>query len=129
MGARVTAEEVKEIIDTTLSDSSIEAYINAANLTVTRLLGSSVLEDEELKEVERWLTAHFIACTRERQPRAEQVGEAGITYQGYTGIGLDATLYGQQVKVLDTTGTLSSQLGKRNVSVYAVTSFDTSGIG
>jgi len=37
---------------------------------------------------------------------------ASIRYQGRTGLGLAATLYGQQVKMLDTSGTLAN-LGKK----------------
>ena len=127
MATRVSADEVKEILDTTLTDSAIEAFIGAANLTVTKILGDEDLTDDELKEIERWLTAHLIACTRERQIMKEAVGQASVTYAGVTKTGLDATLYGQQVKLLDTTGLLAQQesdLGKRQASIYAVTSFD-----
>lgn len=127
---RVDATEVKEIIETALSDATIEAFITAANLTVTNMLTDSGLDDDTLHEIERWLTAHLMACTRERQIHSEGAGEATVTYVGRTAMGLDATYYGQQVKVLDTTGILSSQLGKRNVTVFAVPQFEetTSGI-
>lgn len=128
MALRVTSDEVKEILDTSLGDASIEAFIRAANLTVTKWLGSSALSDAQLKEVERWLSAHFIACTRERQIKSEQAGDANITYEGKTDTGLDASFYGQQVKVLDTTGILAGQVGKRQATVYAVESFDDTGI-
>lgn len=124
--ARVLASEVKEILDTDLSGAALEAFIVAANLTVTDLLGSStVLSSSQLKEIERWFTAHLVACTREQQAKSEKVaGEASITYQGETGKGLDSTFYGQQVKILDTSGVLAASLGKKKASIYAVTSFD-----
>lgn len=125
MTVRVSAEEVKEIIDTSLSDSAIEAFIGAANLTVTSLLGTSTaLSSDQLREIERWFSAHLIACSRERQIDKEGVGQATVSYSGKTDMGLDATLYGQQVKIMDTTGILASQVGKRSASIYAVTSFD-----
>lgn len=128
MANRVNAEEVKEILDTTLDDSVVETFITAANLTVTRLLSDQGLEDAELKEIERWLSAHFLACTRELQPKTEQAGGAQVAYQGTTAMGLDATFYGQQVKILDTTGLLASTVGRRNVSIFMVPSFVESGV-
>ena len=124
MTVRVSAEEVKEIIDASLSDSAIEAYIGAANLTVTGYLGGTTLSDDVLKEIERWLSAHLIACTRERQVDKEQVGQASVTYSGKSDMGLDATLWGQQCILLDTTGTLVSIVGKRSASIYAIPNFD-----
>ena len=131
MSSRVTPAEVKEILDTSLTDSAITAFIDAASVTVTDLLGensaASDLSNAQLKEVERWLTAHLIASTRERQVAKENAGQAGVTYDGRTGLGLDSTLYGQQVKLLDTTGTLANlekTVGLKAISMYAVPNFD-----
>ena len=125
MANRVNPDELKEIISTSLDDSILEAFIGAANLTVTDLIGSgSGLSDDQLREIERWLAAHFLASTREPQAQSERDVEAAITYQGKTGMGLDFTPYGQMVKVLDTTGILASAVGMRKASLYAVESFD-----
>lgn len=123
--ARVTVTEVKEIIETTLEVSDIKPYITAANLTVTEWLGSStVLSSAQLKEIERWLTAHFIAATRERQVSQEKIGESSAKYMGKSDdVGLNSTTYGQQAILLDTSGTLASGAGKKKASLYAVTSF------
>lgn len=121
---RVTAPEVKEILDTNLSDPVIDTFINAANLTVTEILGDdTTLSSDQKKEIERWLTAHLVACTRQQQKQSEKLGEAAVTYQGQTGKGLDATFYGQQVKVLDTTGKIAARIGKKAVKIHAITSF------
>lgn len=129
MANRVDANEVKEIIDTALGESTIEAFITAANVIVTSLLGSSGLGTAHLKEIERWLTAHLISCARDRTVRTEQAGQASITYETQPlGKGLDASLYGQQVKLLDTTGILAAEIGAaalKSASIYAITSFDT----
>ncbi len=127
MANRVDATEVKEIIETALSDAVIEAFIGAANITVTGFLGSSTLTAAQLKEIERWFTAHLIASTRERQKASEGAGGASVTWHGNTDMGLDATLYGQQVKLLDTTGTFSALAvtgGLKAVQIYAIPSFD-----
>lgn len=125
MATRVTATEVKEIIDTDLADSIVETFITPANQIVTDAVGSNTsLSDAQRKEIERWLTAHLLAVTRVRQTEKEGVADASVTFQGKTAMGLDASQYGQQVKLLDTTGTIAQSLGKRGATIRAVTSFD-----
>ena len=125
MANRIGPDELKEIIETELDDSVLEAFIGAANITVTEHLGdSTILSDAQKREVERWLAAHFLACTRERQASREGADKASITYQGETGMGLDSTHYGQIVKTLDATGILAGVVGKRKATLLAVTSFE-----
>jgi len=117
--ARTTVSEVKQIIDTSLSDSVIDSYITGSNLLITQVLGSSSLPSELLAEIERWLTAHNIAMTRERMAKKEGAGGAYIEYTGESGTGLEATSYGQMVLTLDTTGTMKS-LAKKPVKFTAI---------
>lgn len=122
---RVSAEDVKEILDTDLSNTVIGAFINAANITVTKLLGSkTALSEEQRIEIERWLSAHLIACTKDHQAKSEAAGDASVTYQGQTEMALDSTHYGQMVKFLDTTGTLAAKDKKQAAMIYAVPSFE-----
>jgi len=116
MANRVTHEEVLEIIDTDIEDTT--PFITIANLLVTAKLSGESLEDAHLKEIERWLAAHFVAI---RDPRAlsEGIGDARVTYTFESGKGLEATPYGQQVLTLDTTGKMK-QLGKTPVSMTAM---------
>jgi hypothetical protein len=123
MANRVTAAEVKEIIDTTLTESQIAPFITAANITITDILGATtVLSSDQLKEIERWLSAHFVAI---RDPRisAEKIADASATYQGKTAMGLDSTTYGQQAKMLDTTGALAN-IGKKKASMNVLDFID-----
>lgn len=126
MAVRTTATKVKQIIDTDLIDTIVDAYILAANYTITEVLGSDTeLSSDHKAELERWLTAHLIAATRERQASKEGAGGASITYEGMTGKGLEATMYGQQVLAMDATGKLAVYSGaKRQASIYAITSFE-----
>jgi len=126
MSNRVTENEVKAIIDTDLSD--ITAFITAANLTVTKRLGSeTTLSADQKKEIERWLSAHLIASSNKdmgaRDVNSERTLDAQITYAGETDKGLEATRYGQMVLVLDTSGKMAVS-GKRKTLFKAVTSFD-----
>jgi hypothetical protein len=121
MAARVTAKEVRAILDNTeLSDPQIGYYITSANTLVNSVLGLGTTDI--LKEIERWFTAHMIACTRERMAIKEGAGGASITYTGKYEEGLKSTPYGQMVLTLDTTGLMAAQDGKKVASIYAIKS-------
>ena len=91
---------------------------------MTTLLGSSSLSADTLQDIERWITCHMMAITRDRISQKAQAGAALIEYAAKYGAGLSSTDYGQMAINLDTTGTLTSSLkGKKEAWVYAVTSF------
>jgi hypothetical protein len=115
MAARVTVDEVKEILETTLTDPQLRAFVTAADQTVTEVLSGETLSTTQLREITRWLAAH-LASIRDREVSQEKIGDAQMQYGGKFGMGLDATLYGQQVKVLDTSGRLAN-LGKRRTAI------------
>lgn len=120
--ARCTGVEVLEILETALTENEIAPFITASNVTVTAILGGGSLSSAQLKEIERWLAAHFAAI---RDPRIseEKTEEAGAKYHGKSDMGLDHTPYGQQVKILDTTGAMAN-LGKRKASVEVLDFLD-----
>lgn len=121
---RVTVAEVKAILDdTALSDPVITTFITSANVMVTQALGSSTLGVSVLKEIERWMTAHMIASSRERMAKSEEAGGAKINYTGQFYTGLRGTPYGQMVLVLDTTGAMAA-LGGKAVKLQAIKEFD-----
>ncbi len=117
--ARTTAAEVKQINGSTLDDVIIDAYILSASTLIDATLGTGTTDI--LKEIERWLTAHMIAVTRERQSKREGAGGAEIEYYEISGSGLHSTTYGQMVLSLDTTGAMAALSGK-SASVYAIKS-------
>jgi hypothetical protein len=123
MATRTTATEVKQIMDTSLSDAVVEYYITVAAEMVDDLDANTTLGGTRLEEIERWLTAHLIAITRERQGQREKIGDAEITYSGKFAMNLQSTTYGQTAAMLDISGTLA-QLGRKKVSIKAVTSFE-----
>jgi len=123
MTARITASEVRDILnDSELTDAVIETYISSANVFVDEVLGSTTLPSSVLKEIERWLTAHMIAITRERMSKEEGAGGAKVVYLGEAGMGLQSTPYGQMVMELDTTGKMAS-LGSKPAWIKAIRSF------
>lgn len=116
---RVTASEVKAIIDTRLEDSNVDIYIESANkLLNTWFSGVSATEDM-LTELERWVAAHLIATSKERQAKEEGAGGAYIKYSGVFGTGLKATSFGQTAIEIDTTKTLRRVAG-REIVFFAV---------
>ena len=120
--ARVSADEVREIITTALLDPAIDAYIAIANPMVTNTVTCG-LAASILKEIERWLTAHMIAITNDRTTTEEKLGEATVKYAGVYGEGLKGTSYGQMVLLLDTCGSFAN-LGKKSASIKSITSFE-----
>lgn len=124
MANRTTAEKVKQILDTELSNEAIEAYIEVANNMVDDVAAASVVPASRLAEMERWLTAHLIVITKERIAVEEEVGnDTRVKYADTFGPGLQSTQFGQMVAQLDTTGTLAA-LGKKKIDITAIESFE-----
>jgi len=123
--ASVDADAVKEIIDTDLSDSRINAFINFAYFATVPLAG--LLDDcggaDALCEIQLLLAAHFLTIY-ERQTKSESVGgEWSVTYLGQDGMGLKASLYGQQALALDCSGVLAKAGLMR--AVFQVVDYET----
>jgi hypothetical protein len=108
MPLRTNDTEVKRIITTT---SDTTPFIEAASVLVDNHLTGKGLSDATLLQIEKWWAAHLFAVS---DPRSEETktGKSEDKFQGKTGMGLNATLYGQQVLLFDTTGTLAN-VGKR----------------
>ena len=109
------ADAVKEIIDTDLTDARINRFLNAAYFTAKPISGN--LTDcggsSMFCEIVLWLAAHLITVY-ERQVKSESVaGEWSVTYLGKEGMGLEASLYGQQVLQMDCSGMLAKTVLKR----------------
>lgn len=104
MSFRVTQLEVSAIIQTKFTD--LTPFITAANEVVTDKLGVTDLSALRLKEIERWMAAHFIAQS-ELQVASESISKASVTYLAKNyGEGLSSSTFGQVCISLDTTNTL-----------------------
>lgn len=124
MANRVTATQVKDVMGITLEDAVVTSYISAANAMIDGNLLDSNLGDTLLEQIELFLSAHFIAATRERMASKEGAEGAEITYIGKFADKLNSTPYGQIAIGLDSTGILAS-LGGKAFSLSAVKQFDT----
>ena len=122
--ARVTATEVKQIMDNcTVDDTIVDVFIVSANGIVTEALGGTNAGATLLKEIERWFAAHMLASTLCRMATDEKLGEASVKYTGLFRENLSSTPYGQTVMLLDYTGNMAN-IGKKKASIHAITSFD-----
>lgn len=110
MTARVSAQQVKEIIDTSIADDIVLTnHIDTANLLVTETLGSTTLTARRLEKIELYLAAHFVALTEERGGiTRSELGDAEESYANIYSAGFQATRYGQAAMSLDSTGTLNA---------------------
>lgn len=117
----IVPDDIRAILETDLPEADLQAYIKGATELVNHAIGSAMpvaLKDEVI----RWLSAHLVASTREQQLQSAGAGTATAVFQGKTGLGLDATQYGQQAKALDFTGQLAS-LGRPRAELFAIGSF------
>jgi hypothetical protein len=115
--ARVTNEEVLSVMDTSLTDVSIQ--IDIANNLVNETFASSSLSDTTLKYIELYLAAHFV-CVMDPQRKSEKIGEATDQFNvPELGKAFNSTIYGQQALALDTTGLLAAR-GKRKANLIAI---------
>ena len=81
MAIRVTEQEVLDIMDSgvDLSSTQITAMITAASSVIDTIFADdAVVDDALLKELERWLSAHYIASTLVRMAAKEKVGQAEV---------------------------------------------------
>jgi hypothetical protein len=113
MGNRVTDAEVKAIMSGTFTFSTTP-FIDMAHILVEKkLVPIGTLEEDQLTVIEKLLAAHF-SCLKQNEKASQSMGGASESYLKQGGLRLEATTYGQQALVMDTTGTLVT-LGKKGV--------------
>ena len=119
---RVTEDNVKEIVDTELTAEQVTPFLQDANVLVNAKLLDQGYDAALLARIELYLAAHFV-CLRDSRVQSEQIGgeQARQTFEGKTGLGLDYTRYGQQVKIFDHHGVLvASSTAKRSFEVKVI---------
>ncbi len=112
MAARATAERVKEIVSTNLSDETLASnMILTANLMVTTHLSTAGHTDKVLELIELYLAAHYVALTEERGGLIEsEFGDARERYADIYQQGVNSTRYGQTALSLDSSGLLAAAI-------------------
>lgn len=121
--ARTNNSDVQDIFDTDLDTTALDAWIEIANEHVDDIADAdSSIDSTRLTKIEKLAACHFAAA---QDPRLEEyrVGDAQGSFQGDTGMYYDSTVYGQQARMLDPTGTLAD-VGLRKASVSVVDAKD-----
>lgn len=109
MAWRTTEEDVRAIISTD-SDNLIAPFIDTATAVVDYVESeddNDVLTDALLREIEKYLAAHFYEHLDQAYTSKSTDG-ASAAFQGQFGMGLDSSKWGQTAKRLDVTGTLAA---------------------
>ena len=113
---------VRGIIETGLTDAQISQYMETAEVMLLNAFRDKVIDTVTREELKVWLTAHYIAVTRQRVSTKEAAGGASIEYAGVYGAALESTPWGQTVMALDTTGALKATLKKGNIQIISIQS-------
>ena len=103
---RTTAPLIKLIMDVDASIVNFAPFILTANLLVTEACSTAGYTDERLELIERWLSAHFLSI-RDKPVSSETAGPITSSYELKIGLGLKASMYGQQALILDSKGGLA----------------------
>lgn len=103
-------------MSTSLTIAQLHPFALTASTLVDSYLTGSVLSAAVLQEIETYLAAH-LASIRSKYGVRERIGEAELTTGYKGGVGLDATPYGEVVKMLDSTGTMAGALSRRLASI------------
>lgn len=119
---RTTAALVQGIISTQ-TGFDVTPFITAANVIVNNILitlygqqnpsagGAAAYDDtgvgSTMELIERWLSAHLYTIF-DNQLAAAKAGTVNVRYQWKTDLNLQASMYGQQVALLDYLGLISA---------------------
>jgi hypothetical protein len=111
VAARVTVDQVKEIIETSIPDAVItSSMIETATLYVDEHLLELGYTDAMLERIELYLAAHFVAITEEQGAmKFDKLGDASSAWEtSFFEVGLKSTRFGQTALTLDSSGTLAN---------------------
>lgn len=98
--ARTNATDLTDILETSIPELELNAFINAASFTVDEIAEAEPDTPEaRLAEIEKWLAAH-LTTTRPDQPASEEQESYSVEY-------LRETSYGETAMSLDPSNVLS----------------------
>lgn len=102
-----TQQDVQGIISFTPTVTDYSPFIEAADmLVVAQCANQGVYTAENLRVIETWLAAHFLAL-QTPEFMSERLGDESYQLAMRMGLGLDLTRYGQMCKRLDYLGGLA----------------------
>ena len=105
----VTPHEVRAVIDTVPDSIDLATFIETADLIVTEQIIDPTITAARLKQIELYLTAHFVAITRERGGlTSDETGDSKVDFSDVYEAGFAMTRFGQLAMQLDTSGVLKT---------------------
>lgn len=110
---RTNSTDVQAILgDNYDGAKALSTFIRTANILTDRVSTCATsrgitMTSEELQEIECYLAAHFYGH-HDQMYQSRSTGKASGSFQGQTGMALDATKYGQTAKMLDHSGCLAT---------------------
>lgn len=118
---RPETDDVRAVIQTTLTDDEIETIIDDAILIADTCI--SALPAARQKAILKWLTAHLVSSIKNfggGGVTSDKLGDASRTFSsGHFGKQLASTSYGQQALLMDPNGCLA-RIGKAKASIEKV---------
>jgi len=129
---RVTSTNVKNCIylSSKVTTPMIEQCITTANAITDNTLSGQGLTEPILEQIELYLSAHFCSLKEPQIYEEEWGGRDSIAKEKRSkplvGVGLNATWFGQQAIMLDTSGTLAemSQQNKKQAGIDTFGPYD-----
>lgn len=105
----ITAAELREIYDTERDDTELQAFLDTAQTFTDDRLAGKGLTDAVLKQVQRYLAAHFLFVTDAGVHAALRVGDVNERFTSHDkNPGLFDSRWGCMAVVLDSSGTLAA---------------------
>ena len=122
--ARVSENEVKRIMDTTLAVDALAPFVTAAHNLIDDVLDGQGYSIAQLRDIEMWLAAHF-AAVKDPLIEQEKTGDTTTKYQRKVGDGLNSTEYGRRVMLLEHRGILAGlAVSKGSATIEHITEPD-----
>lgn len=117
---RVNSSEVREVFTELDTRVVIVTCIKAAHLLIERVLVTPerLTDEETLKELERYLAAHFAWQGNPGFSSQSGTGVSGSAHRAPPGKGLDASPFGTIIGALDHTGLLAQELAAQQPVIF-----------
>lgn len=111
---------MRKILPTTIADDELTEFSKiGASVVNETFIDTDFTNEDMFVTLAVWLSAHFLASTRERQlVRGEAKGVSAV-YQGKSGMRFESTLYGQNALAADVTGKLKELSRETSTRYYA----------
>lgn len=122
MAQRTTRKLVEELLDTDRRQGrSVQPFIDIAANIVDAMVACATARGKSydaglLVVIETWLAAHYYTRRDPTYASRSTNGKSG-SFHGQTGMGLDASFYGQSAKDADPVGCLAAVTAKKKPQV------------